>query len=172
MSIKLKKHETLYSEEDLVGYVRYSGGAIEVHTDYVVFYKNFLPFSWNVYGRNRVLIKYEEIGGVEFRGCGWFIGHFAFAFKHFLRPKYFFFGKWFVPRRKKINKEIEPLFRYISERVLSLRRLAEGEAPSAAPRPVVRPTPVETPKAPVCPKCGASIDDDMMFCGECGAKLK
>ena len=24
----------------------------------------------------------------------------------------------------------------------------------------------------VCPKCGSPIEDDMMFCGECGAKLK
>ena len=24
----------------------------------------------------------------------------------------------------------------------------------------------------VCPKCGAPIDGDMLFCGECGQKLK
>lgn len=24
----------------------------------------------------------------------------------------------------------------------------------------------------VCPKCGAPIDDEMLFCGECGEKLK
>lgn len=23
-----------------------------------------------------------------------------------------------------------------------------------------------------CPRCGAPIDDEMLFCGECGAKLK
>ena len=31
---------------------------------------------------------------------------------------------------------------------------------------------VEEPKHKVCPKCGAPIDDDMLFCGECGEKLK
>ena len=28
------------------------------------------------------------------------------------------------------------------------------------------------PKAKVCPRCGSPIDDDMLFCGECGEKLK
>ena len=27
-------------------------------------------------------------------------------------------------------------------------------------------------KPHLCPKCGAEIEDDMMFCGECGEKLK
>ena len=31
---------------------------------------------------------------------------------------------------------------------------------------------VEEPKQKVCPKCGAPIDDDMLFCGECGEKIK
>ena len=31
-------------------------------------------------------------------------------------------------------------------------------------------TPSSQPK--VCPRCGSPIDDDMLFCGECGEKLK
>ena len=38
--------------------------------------------------------------------------------------------------------------------------------PQPAPEPMVE----EKPK--VCPNCGSPIDDDMMFCGECGTKLK
>lgn len=30
----------------------------------------------------------------------------------------------------------------------------------------------EKNKKPTCPNCGADVDDDMLFCGECGAKLR
>ena len=30
----------------------------------------------------------------------------------------------------------------------------------------------EAPKQKLCPRCGAPVEDDMLFCGECGAKLK
>ena len=31
--------------------------------------------------------------------------------------------------------------------------------------------PVQVPKEKVCPNCHAPIDDEMIFCGECGTKL-
>ena len=81
--MELKKHEKLYSTENLVGYVRFSGGALEVHENYIVFYKNFLPFSWNVYGRTSIIIELSNIDLLEYRGCGWFPGHFAIRFRHY-----------------------------------------------------------------------------------------
>ena len=37
---------------------------------------------------------------------------------------------------------------------------------------VSSPSSVQLPKAKTCPRCGAPIEDDMLFCGECGEKLK
>ena len=104
--MKLRKHERLYSEKELVGYLRYSGGAIEVHETYVVFYKNFLPLSKFVKGRSSIIINYSDIKSVEYRGCGWFQGWFSFSFKHFLKPLRFMFYRnhfLFLLKRSNVN---------------------------------------------------------------------
>ena len=161
--MKLKKRETLYSFDNLIGYVRYSGGAIELHENYVVFYKNFLPFSWNVYGRVSIIINLNDIDLVEHRGCGWFPGHFSFSFKHFKRPITFVFFKWWVWRRKKLNKSIEPLYQFIADKVRigwqmeSYRKIQ---------------TVNEIKELGKCPKCGAEVDESLSFCGHCGEKIK
>ena len=161
--MELKKHEKLYSTENLVGYVRFSGGALEVHENYIVCYKNFLPFSWNVYGRTSIIIELSNIDLLEYRGCGWFPGHFAICFRHYQRPIKFFFGKWFVWRRKKFNKEMQPLYEFIASKVMvgwEKDRIRKTQSFD------------ELKKIGLCPVCGAKIEEDTSFCDCCGAKVK
>ena len=161
--MELKRHEKLYSEENLIGYVRFSGGALEVHENYIVFYKNFLPFSCNVYGRTSVIVSIYNIDIFEFRGCGWFPGHFTMCFRHYQRPKRVWFGKWFVWRRKRFNKEIKPLLDFIAEKVMigwkrdSIRKIQSFE---------------EMKKINLCPVCGSQLDKDSQFCDYCGTKVR
>lgn len=165
--MELRKHERLYSEKELVGYLRYSGGAIEVHETYVVFYKNFLPLSKFVKGRSSIIINYSDIKSLEYRGCGWFPGWFTFSFKHFLRPLRFMFYRnhflFLLKRSKKLNKQMEPLYRYIANKVMTLwdnenyRKIETISEITASGK---------------CPVCGRVVDENKSFCGNCGTKLK
>lgn len=159
----LLEHEELVSMEDFVGYARYSGGAIELHKKYVVFYKNILPFSWNVYGRTSIIINLSDIDVIEFKGCGWFWGHITISFKHFTKPMKFNFFKWFVPRRIAFNKVMMPFYEYIKDIVMngweneSVRKVISSN---------------DIKKMGKCPNCDGDISEDMIYCPKCGAKLK
>ena len=159
----LKEHEELVSLDDLIGYARYSGGAIELHKKYVVFYKNFLPFSWNVYGRTSTLINLNDIDVIEYKGCGWFKGHFSISFKHHTKPMKFSFFKWFVPRRMAFNSVMEPFYQYIKDIVMngweneSVRKVIMSN---------------DLKNIGKCPNCDFDITEDMEYCPKCGVKLK
>ena len=161
--MKLKKHEKLFSSENLIAYVCYSTGAIELHEDYIVFYKNILPFSCNVCGRKSFLINLSDINQIEYKGCGWYNGFFRLSFKHFQKPLKFIFFKWWVWRSKKLYKLIEPIYQFISNKIMigwkneSYRKIQ---------------TTVEIKQLGVCPKCGSNIDESSDFCGFCGEKIR
>ncbi len=103
---------------EVLFYQEYSGGAIEVRHDYIVIYKNWLPFTKFKYGRNSIIIFINDIQHLEYRGCGWFRGWFVFCFKHFNKPITVWFKKWFFWRRMAFNKHMTPVYEYIRSRVI------------------------------------------------------
>ena len=62
----------------------------------------------------------------------------------------------------------------IAGNTASLRGVALGATPAAAPRPPVVPAPPVVPPAPVVPKCrrcGNPLDPGATFCGSCGSPV-
>jgi len=69
------------------------------------------------------------------------------------------------PTQKGSGVSMAPFERFFGDLVL-----AGEESVQTAGSVKPKKTPVKDPKK--CPKCGSPITDDMLFCGECGAKLK
>lgn len=99
-------------------YERFSHGAIEVREDYLVIYRNWLPFSFFTFGRFATTIFINDIQHIEYKGCGWFPGTMMFTFKHFNKPARVLISKWFFWRRMKFNNKITPVYDYIRTRVI------------------------------------------------------
>ena len=57
---------------------------------------------------------------------------------------------------------IERLIKFVDDTPVMMT--VGGSASSAQSEPIIQ--------KKVCPKCGADIDDEMLFCAECGEKLK
>ena len=50
---------------------------------------------------------------------------------------------------------------------------AQSDGSAEVPQEATENGPAELSKATsACPHCGAEITDDMLFCGECGVRLK
>ena len=59
---------------------------------------------------------------------------------------------------------IERLFKFVDDTPTMVVASGGVSSASAPAEPVIQ--------KKVCPKCGADIDDEMLFCAECGEKLK
>ncbi len=105
-------------DSDVLFYEEFSQGAIEVREDYLVVYKNWLPFTGFRAGRVSMIVFINDIQHIEYKGSGWFPGLFTFTFRHPNRPVRFFFGKWFFWRRMAFNKRMTPVYDYIRARVI------------------------------------------------------
>ena len=103
---------------DILLYEEYSYGAIEIRQDYLVLYRNWLPFTKFKAGRTSMIIFINDIQHIEYKGCGWFNGFFGLTFRHYNRPVIAVFGKWFFWRRMKFNKRMTPVYEYLRSRVI------------------------------------------------------
>ena len=117
--VKAKGAEAIADNSEVLFYEKYSQGAIEVRQDYIVLYKNWLPFSCFTSGRVSMIIFINDIQHIEYKGCGWFIGVLGLYFKHFNKPVKVGFGKWFFWRRMAFNYKMQPIYEYLRSRVIS-----------------------------------------------------
>ena len=99
-------------------YTEFSQGAIEVYDDYLVIYRNWLPFTKFKYGRIRKIIFINDIQHMTYKGCGFLPGIFGFTFKHFNRPVRFMFNKWFFWRSIPFNSQMTPIFEYLNKKII------------------------------------------------------
>ena len=109
-------------QTDILFYEEFSQGAIEVRADYLVIYRNWLPFTKFKAGRVATVIFINDIQHIEYKGCGWFLGWFGFTWRHYNRPTHMPFGKWFVWRRMAFNKRMIPVYEYIRATVIKNNR--------------------------------------------------
>ena len=117
--VKAKGAEAIADNSEVLFYEKYSQGAIEVRQDYIVLYKNWLPFSCFTAGRVSMIIFINDIQHIEYKGCGWFVGVLRLYFKHFNKPVRAVFGKWFFWRRISFNNKMQPIYEYLRSRVIS-----------------------------------------------------
>ena len=106
-------------DSDILFYEEYSQGAIEVHDDYLVVYRNWLPFTAFKAGRVSMIIFINDIQHIEYKGCGFLLGILSFTFRHFNRPVSILFGKWFIWRRIRFNKRMTPIYDFICSKVIN-----------------------------------------------------
>ena len=105
-------------DPEILFYEKHSLGAIEVRKDYVVFYRNWLPFTFFTFGRISMIIFINDIQHVKYKGCGWFAGGLMFTFKHFNRPARMYFWKWLYFRRRRFNQKLTPVYNYLRSRII------------------------------------------------------
>ena len=98
-------------------FVDFSQGAIRVDENAITIYRNWFPFTSVKAGRISTVIFLNDIQRIDFKGSGWFLGLMSFSFKHYNRPVKFVFGKWFVWRRMKLNKKMEPVYKYLLDEI-------------------------------------------------------
>ena len=115
----MKNVEIQKETSECIFYQEFSQGAIEVKEDYIVFYRNWLPFTKFKKGRISTLIFINDIQHIEYKGSGWFAGVLMFTFKHPNKPLGIKFSKWFVGRSKKLNMKMTPIYEYIRGRVIN-----------------------------------------------------
>ena len=163
LKTKIKKNERLFSDEDLIAYEKHSLGAFELHSDYIVIYKNWLPFRNFIKGRIMHVINLKDIDQFAYKGTGWFGGILCFSYKHFSRPRKFNIFVWWVWRRFKFNNNLTPVFDYISKFVMNAWKSENYR---------VIETTKEVMEKGICPQCGGSITNDDVFCPQCGNKIK
>ena len=160
--MELKKNESLHSKEGLISYVRYSNGAIELHEDYVVFYRNLFNFKSCVHGRIATVVNIEDISSITYKGTGWFPGMYVIRMKHSPRPLIFPLSNWFVWTNKTLNLELKPIYSYIFNRIQTAwkndkyRKVQTFE---------------EIRQSGCCPVCGKENAGKTAYCTKCGAKL-
>lgn len=161
--MELLKHERLHSTENLVAYVRHSGGAIELHEDYVVFYHNLFLNSKCVHGRYSAVINFDDIRAMYYKGIGWYPGFYIFFLKGMNHAHKFVLTKHFVWRAKKLNLELRPIYEFIFNKVQiamkqdKYRKIQTFE---------------EIKMQGNCPVCGELIVENSSFCSKCGHKLE
>jgi hypothetical protein len=115
----MKNVEIQKETSECIFYQEFSQGAIEVKEDYIVFYRNWLPFTKFKKGRVSTLIFINDIQHIEYKGSGWLAGVLLFTFKHPNKPLGIKFSKWLVGRSKKLNMKMTPIYEYIRGRVIN-----------------------------------------------------
>ena len=115
----MKNVEIQKETSECIFYQEFSQGAIEVKEDYIVFYRNWLPFTKFKKGRISTLIFINDIQHIEYKGSGWLAGVLLFTFKHPNKPLGIKFSKWLVGRSKKLNMKMTPIYEYIRGRVIN-----------------------------------------------------
>jgi hypothetical protein len=111
--------ETERESAECLFYEEFSQGAIEVKDDFVIFYKNWLPFTKCKRGRVSTIIFINDIQHITYKGSGWLLGQLTFTFKHPNKPMGIKFGKWFPWRSIKFNARMTPVYEYLRSRVIS-----------------------------------------------------
>lgn len=160
--INQTSYERLHSKENLIAYVKYSNGAIELHEDYVVFYKNWLPFQSFIYGRMATVINLSDIESVSYKGCGFFPAVFFIKLKGSFFPLRFFPRKWFPWTNFDLNPELREIYGFIFEKwTLSWKNDKYRKVQTLD----------DIKSMGVCPCCGENISKDSVFCDKCGTKL-
>lgn len=161
--MELRKHEHLHSEENLVAYVRFSSGAIEVHEDYVVCHKNWLPFERCTINRVSAIFTYENIADIVYKKHGWLIpGFFG------LRPKYvrgingFLIFSWKFWAHKRIRNEFQPVYDFIFNKVHTNWNKGHYIKVQTADN---------LKKLGYCPVCDNTLEEGSSFCPNCGNKI-
>lgn len=160
--MELRKHERLHSEENLVNYVKFSTGAIELHEDYVVFYRNIFPFTKGVHGRTSTIINFDDIAVVTYKGTGWLRGGYRIRLKNVMLPVHFLITNWFPWTNYKLNFQLREIYKFIFEKVQiswkndKCRKIQTFE---------------EIKKLGNCPVCNHEIAEGSVFCDKCGVKL-
>ena len=162
IDLKLRNHERLHSLDGLISYVKHSYGAIELHEDYVVFYKNQVGFRSAVHGRISTIISFSDIVSIRYKGSGWLLGYYAIYLKNIQRPLRFIVSNWFVWTNKSLNLKLRRVYNVIFNKVLLAKKNEKYH--------VIRS--FENIKAiGYCPICGESITEDMAFCSKCGTRM-
>ena len=113
---RFNQHERLHEPSNVIRYVKFSTGAIELHKNYVVFYNNLYPFQRAVNGRNSTVISFDDIVSITYKGCGWYPGYYIIKLKHQHTFRFLLF-KWFVWGRKKVNNDLRSIYGYIFGKV-------------------------------------------------------
>ena len=156
-----KKYERIHSDENLLAYVKYSNGAIELHEDYVVFYANWLPFESFVQGRIATIINIKDIDSITYKGSGLMPAFFFVRMKG-VRTFWFLPAKWFPWTNKKLNPKLREVYQYMFEKTTlawkneNYRKIQTFD---------------DIKKQGNCPICGGDITSDTAFCTTCGAKI-
>lgn len=163
LSTKITKHDVLFSKEDLIAYEKHSFGAFELHTNYIVIYKNWLPFRNFTKGRIMTVINLNNVAEFCSKGPGWFMGLLGFGYKSFIRREKFRIFVWWVWRRKRFNENMKPIFEYLNSYFLPAW-MSEKYRVVESSQDLV--------KKDICPKCGEHIAKDQAFCSSCGYKIK
>ena len=155
------KYERLHSEENLIDYVKFSNGAIELHEDYVVFYINWLPFKSFVHGRMSCVISLNDIEGMAYKGCGLLPSFFIIRLKG-MTTNVFLPTNWFPWTNKDLNAELREIYRFMFEKwTLAWKNDKYRKVQTYA----------ELKKQGVCPVCGEMIEKDTIFCDKCGSRV-
>ena len=104
--------------KEVLEYVEYREGAVELQKDRIVIYQNLIPFfrTWKK-GRIRTVYMLTDLEAFAYKGYGWFTGIFYLKFKGFIKPINYHFSRWLPWHGFKVNPQFENITRYIEAKL-------------------------------------------------------